>query len=430
MRFVTLQQYRAWQWRMLLRAMFLMHILALWPVLAPSIAQSVSTAASSTTTNATTLAAVTTGNLIVVRVSKTGANAGVVVSTITDTQGNAYLPVVTSADKDSRNTEIWQAKNVSGHAGPTVTVTMSGTTSWRQWVDEVAGASTTSPVDVSSSNTGTSVTTLNATATSITTAPNVIVYCVFVTTTGAQTFTAGSGGAGYTLDVNASGRSASENQISAGGLTTAAADMGCSSASNYSGCVASFKADAGGTQVNVSDTGAGSDADPSIAASFTSTDSCAGADGLGSVAAAVALSESCAASEALSSLLVSLAIADAGASDDSLIQIAALLGTIVETCSGTEVLNSGVIIAITDAGTGADGTPTLQASLTVPETCTGNDLLSAIAVALSVLDSSAAIEGLTVQTGSGTRVITITFIPSAKSMAIAASPRSINFSRN
>jgi hypothetical protein len=241
-------------WRAVLTAWLWTQFLPLWPdawprVATPSRVQAATSSHSSTTSGGTSLGNTAAGNLLVVLISRNGIAAGVTVSGISDGT-NTYVQAVGSTERDGRNTEIWYAKNIAALTTPTVTTTMSGTTGWRQWVIEVANCSVTTPLDTSSSyNTGTGTTSLRCSSAGITTTTDVIVFCVSVTTTAGQTFTAGSG---YTLESATGTRNGGQYQISAGGLSSNQGLHSCTASTNFTACMASFKADAGGAAYSLS----------------------------------------------------------------------------------------------------------------------------------------------------------------------------------
>src|SRR5579872_170682 len=96
----------------------------------------------------------TAGDLIVLGL--TWFPSTLTVSSIVDTQGNSYVSVGPPVIMSGEAQQIWYAKNINGGAN-TVTTTMSG--SFSQSSDmvmaEYSGVNTVSPLDVTSSNSGT-----------------------------------------------------------------------------------------------------------------------------------------------------------------------------------------------------------------------------------------------------------------------------------
>ena len=100
----------------------------------------------------------TAGNLIVVFITGDAAGTAMAAS-VTDTQGNNYLPAVGGISNSSQpdSAEIWFAKNIAGGAD-TVRVTMSSPTQWfNASVAEFTGVDPVSPLDqiaISTTQTG------------------------------------------------------------------------------------------------------------------------------------------------------------------------------------------------------------------------------------------------------------------------------------
>lgn len=113
----------------------------------------------SVNSQATAAQSVTTGNLLVAAIR--GGNNSLTVSTVTDTAGNTFTQCPSARSNTSNMTDIWYAKNITGHASDVVTVNYSGGATFQGVIAmQFVGLSTTSPQDTSANGhaTGTSVT--------------------------------------------------------------------------------------------------------------------------------------------------------------------------------------------------------------------------------------------------------------------------------
>ncbi len=147
------------------------------------------TFASSVTTSSWTS---TTGNLLIAAAqADTVAQNGI---TISDSKGNSWSRVISTALAATFDLEIWVAQITTGGASHTVTATDNGGgVDSLIIVEEWSGQATSSVTDRSAGATGTSSTALNSGATAATTQANEAVICA-----GVCSLTTLSAGSGYT----------------------------------------------------------------------------------------------------------------------------------------------------------------------------------------------------------------------------------------
>jgi hypothetical protein len=255
-------------------------------------------------------------------------------------------------------------------------------------------------------------------------------------------FTA-SGGGGTSISIADTGAGAdtiaqilaslSIAETSAGSDATPAIGAAISAIDSVAGADADPSIGAAFTQ---SDSGQGTDSDPGIGAAAGITDSCAGADSLGSMLAALGITEAAAGSDALDSIaaslllaetssaadsisrvIASLSISDASLGNDGIAALQASLAALIDACVGNELITSGIIISVADQGAGSDADPQVTVSFQASDTCSGTDLLSAIAVLLQVIEAGHGTDVTTIITGG--KITRITFT--------ASSPWSIEF---
>lgn len=136
--------------------------------MALSVVNGISALANNAHVVTTTGISITAGNLIVVGTSNfdtDGLNNDV---SVTDSVGNTYTKIGSSAEVGTRHVSIWYAKNVIGGASVTFTynVTVANSDFPRIDVVQVAGADTASPLDAGSSASFTTSTTAGTTLTS------------------------------------------------------------------------------------------------------------------------------------------------------------------------------------------------------------------------------------------------------------------------
>jgi hypothetical protein len=146
----------------------------------------------------------TTGSTVLISVTYNDDVAGAI-STITDSQTNTYYKIAGGASGGDTTTELWYAYNITGGTTPTITVTTDTPANYHDWtliIKEVAGLTTTDPLDKSVSNATSSGTTHTSNATATLSQAN-----EFVTATlglaANSTFTLG-GGYSDLLQVNGS----------------------------------------------------------------------------------------------------------------------------------------------------------------------------------------------------------------------------------
>lgn len=226
-----------------------------------------------------------------------------------------------------------------------------------------------------------------------------------------------------------------------------------------------------GSSISVSDSGAGSDATPSISCSLSQAESGSGLDGspscsvafslaesgsavdaLGSVdvllaaitdsgsgadivaqiqqGVLIALAESGLGTDAIANLACSLTEADSGTGADT-VSIAAQLQQILDACVGSDAITAAVALSVTETGSGTDAV-SCSVQLSLSDTATGLDLLTSLAVLVSVAEAANALDTLTVYTGAASsgRVATISFTPRAKSASLAPEIKSATFTPN
>lgn len=145
------------------------------------------------TTTVTTAQSLTAGNFLVVFIAYLDVAGTTNISLVADTAGNTYIPLAT-VRFNSVTSLIAYTYNVTGHAANQVTVTYSATTQFRSVIiEQYSGVKTSGdPFNVAATPaTGTSTTPTSGAFT--TTVANTLIISA---STGAPTFTAGSG---YTL---------------------------------------------------------------------------------------------------------------------------------------------------------------------------------------------------------------------------------------
>ena len=201
------------------------------------------------------------------------------------------------------------------------------------------------------------------------------------------------------------------------------------------------------------DTGAGTDGAPACAVSLSMlessqasdflgtlnvllaaiTDSAAGTDVIVQIQQGIliALGDSGLGSDALTSLACSLATADASSGTDA-ISCSVLLQQMLDACTGADVVASSVLISVPDSGAGSDS-PVCTVQLSLSDTASGMDLLTALAVVLGVADQAGGSDTISINTGGGGssgRVATITFTARGKSAAFSPDSKSTTFTPN
>lgn len=153
----------------------------------------VNTATGTSDSGAATLAAGaanhTTGNLVVVIVSWTGA--GVTANIPTDTALNTYVSTGQKATDGTNDfIEEFFSKNITGNASNVVQANLSGSATFRRiQVLQYSGADTSSPLDTGNIGTGTGI---SLTTSSFTTAAAGVIVAGASSNTG-ETYSAGSG---------------------------------------------------------------------------------------------------------------------------------------------------------------------------------------------------------------------------------------------
>ena len=116
-------------------------------------------------------------------------------------------------------------------------------------------------------------------------------------------------------------------------------------------------------------------------------DTAAGADTI-SATILLALTEAGAGADALSAVAAALALADTGAGSDNLALLTVAL-TLLDTGAGADTVASFILIALTDTGAGDDALAAVSAVLAVTDTSLGADDVL-LAAALSLLDTGSA----------------------------------------
>ena len=92
--------------------------------------------------------AVTTGNAIIVTTGTYGANGAI--ASIADTAGNTYQQALSGSNPSDATQKIccWYALNVTGHAANIITVTLAGSTPYRNGIAcQYSGIATASALD-------------------------------------------------------------------------------------------------------------------------------------------------------------------------------------------------------------------------------------------------------------------------------------------
>ncbi len=213
------------------------------------------------------------GNAIVV-----GAAAGPAISSVTDTQGNAYVQAVVWG-----STAIWYAVSIRGGAD-TVTANFASSTGFSLiYIHEYAGLATSSALDQVSSQTGTGTAVTSGAKT--TTQANELIFgyasvdhCV------------STGGTGFTVRQTAGCNMSEDMIVSAVG--TYSATFTQSSSGGWTGLMATFKAAASSSSVNYvqSTSSLSTQAASGISVSFASSTTAGNAIMVGAAAAGPAVS--------------------------------------------------------------------------------------------------------------------------------------------
>lgn len=240
-------------------------------------------------------------------------------------------------------------------------------------------------------------------------------------------------GAGYTELADNGSSFFAQYRINSTAQTDATAPWTSTSSRLAKNAIVSVKAtSSGGTSINVTDTGAGSDATPSIGCSFTATDTGSASDST-SCSASVPVADSGSGSDSLT-CAVDVTVTDSGSGVES-IDIAVLVGLIEDSGAGSDVIaqiTQGIFVALTDSGTAVDSVSAVEVVLSIPDTSAGVDSLAAMNAAVgAIADSCSGVDSVSVSTsGGGTRVATITFSARAKSAAFSPVAKSTGFAPN
>lgn len=184
----------------------------------------------------------TTGNLLVVGVVNKLATA----TGISDSKSNTWTNLYLNNIATSENLSLWYAKNITGGASHTVSITVSaGGGDCAIVVQEFSGIDTTSPFDIKGIGANTATMSLTSGASSSTTNANDLVVGFMATTTCSPSL--GSGYSNLTAKNNSTSEAAMESQVvAATGAQTATFTANINASGNVA--VATFKA-AGGSPV-------------------------------------------------------------------------------------------------------------------------------------------------------------------------------------
>lgn len=161
----------------------------LFGISTPAWKQSISnsTSSSGTTLTATFGTATTTGNAILVAVGTANASF-LTVSSITDSQSNTYVKLLTKTN--TIDAELWAAYNITGGTN-TVTVHFSGSGNAAEVVAQEFSGISSSPLDASTSNSGSSTNSTSGTTANTTQTEELVV--AFTVLQSNVAITAGSG---------------------------------------------------------------------------------------------------------------------------------------------------------------------------------------------------------------------------------------------
>lgn len=177
----------------------------------------------------------TAGNLIVVSIKSTAA-----ITSVTDASGNTYY-LATSKLATGLDNEIWYAYNIVGGVKPVITVTSSsGGDTLAVVAQEFSGIqSDSNPLDKTAVGSGTGGTVTTANTATLSQADELVVggICDF-----AASPTAGSGYSNLRVKVDGGGGNYAAIESKVVSATTAVAATFSGPASNWSACVATFKA--------------------------------------------------------------------------------------------------------------------------------------------------------------------------------------------
>ena len=150
----------------------------------------------------------------------------------------------------------------------------------------------------------------------------------------------------------------------------------------------------GGTPINVSDSGIGTDT-PSVKVKATVSDSGAGTDGTPQILAKIPIFDSGSGAE-VSAILVKIGILDAGAGVDALAQILGRI-SILDSGLGADILASiKVLLAVLDSGIGVD-MPSVKNAFSIQDSGIGADIVSTSSPIKTVIDQGAGADALSIK---------------------------------
>jgi len=311
------------------------------------------------------------GDVLILAFASGGATNSTFITVSSISQTNvAWSAALVTAENGSSATYYCSAQIfigiVSASAGTTVTLTLSHSTTRSSTADicEYSGVATSGYLDQASTSTGAN-SNLSTGTTSKTTQNNELwVGCIqsyYAQTTPTNGFTL--------LDGNENSNNNScaylEDIVSSEGTAGSGTTNG--SYFYYAGCIATFFAAASATNINLSDTGSGSDA-VAVTASMPVSDAGSGSDTASITAKILPTSDTGQGSDSIASLQAQVPVSDSGAGSDAISALQAQ-------------------IPLPDSGSGSDALSLLQAQVPVSDSGLGSDVAN-IAAQVPIADSA------------------------------------------
>jgi hypothetical protein len=158
--------------------------------------------------------------------------------------------------------------------------------------------------------------------------------------------------------------------------------------SNYTyenGCIAAFEASSGATNINISDTGSGSDA-VTVAASLGVTDSGSGSDSAALKANVAPSADAGLGTDSIVSLQGQVPVSDSGSGSDAVASLQAQR-SLVDSGSGADSALVGSAVNVSDGGSGSDALASVNVQVPISDVGLGTDALSSIIAQILAADS-------------------------------------------
>jgi hypothetical protein len=341
----------------------------------------------------------TNGNVLIMMISiDAGSYSNVDVSSITET-GVTWNKVVNcvSAANSGIECEIWlgvigssASKNVTVNLNTTIGPTNQGEPN--ACILEFSGVATTSYTDKTATNTGgTSGSTISTGTTATTTMASELwigvcggdgntAYEPVNTPTNSFTLATGIGGP-TACEFGALYYIASAEGAASTGVTV---ESGGGGVDDWEGCIATFFAAASSTNINLSDTGSGSDA-VAVTANVPVTDSGSGSDAIGALKASVTPSTDTGSGSDAVGVQAQIPVVDAGSGADSIVPPQVKVPT-SDSGTGSDSVLVGSPVPVSDSGSGTDAVSALQVQVPITDAGSGSDVISALRTQIPVTD--------------------------------------------